>query len=116
MERLNYLSMEKLQKYFDDNSHRLDSVEEALSRIALATERTADSIARIDMGLNGLRGDLVDAATSKSSIPSRVFVYLLFVFGAIIIIERVTNSGTSIHADERGLHIEQQPKTVSGVL
>ena len=96
-------------KYLEEQTQRLETVEEALFRIAESCERNTDAINSVASAIKELRGDLVDAATSKDRVPSVLFVYFICIFGTLFAIDKLTNSRTNLHANQRGVHIEQIP-------
>jgi hypothetical protein len=101
--------MSKVFEILQSQSDKLDSVELSLSKIAVAANENKKVLESIDKNLEHLCGVLANAAT-KERIPTKVFVCAILSITLLSLVDRLTNSGTSLHADTRGLHIEQQPK------
>jgi hypothetical protein len=101
--------MSKVLNILQSQQAKLDSVEESLVKIAFAADKNTETLISIDRHLEKLCGALTSAAT-KDRIPTKVFVYTIFMFGFVFAIERLTNSGTNLDVSHKGLHIEQQPQ------
>ena len=101
--------MSKVFEILQNQAEKLDSVETSLIKIAASANENRKTLESIDNHLQHLCGVLANAAT-KDRIPTKVFIYTIFTLGGIFVLDKFVNSGTNLHADTRGIHIEQQPK------
>ena len=102
--------MSKVFEILQNQSEKLDSVELSLARIAAAANENKKTLESIDRNIENLCGVLANAAI-KERIPTKVFVCAVLSITLLSLVDRLTNSGTSLHADTRGIHIEQQTQT-----
>lgn len=101
--------MSKVFEILQSQSEKLESVEMSLVKIATAANENKRVLESIDRNLEHLCGVLANAAI-RERIPVKVFVCAILSITLLSLVDRLTNSGTSLHADTRGIHIEQQPK------
>ena len=98
-------------KLLEENVTRTEGIEESLSKIAHNSDSQTDSLRMIKEELCAMRSELVDAATSKKSVPSVVIIYLLIGGFIFFLTDKITNSRTNLHVDQRGLRLQQAEAT-----
>jgi hypothetical protein len=101
------MDMREAIQLLEENAERTEGIEESLAHIAGNSDLQTEALRSIKNELSAMRSELVDAATSKKSVPSIVIIYLLVGGFVFFVTDKVTNSNTSLRVDPRGLHIEQ---------
>lgn len=100
--------MREALRLLEENVARTEGIEESLARIASNSDLQTEALKSIRDELSNMRSELVDAATSKKSVPSVVIIYLLIGGFVFFLTDKLTNSRTELQLDKRGINITQR--------